>query len=113
MCYYHYKYGNESTKAEPVKPKPIARESKKRAKENRIDQKQNKAIMEASIECQMKLTGCTGFAQGVQHLKGRTGKRLTDVSNKIPACNNCNRRAETHPKEAKAKGVAKSRLNKS
>jgi len=92
---------------EQKEPYKIPRESKKRAKENRVDQKQNRKIRTDNIYCQMNLKGCTRFAQGVQHLKGRTGKLLTDISNKIPACNNCNRRAETHPEEARAKGVAK------
>jgi hypothetical protein len=116
MCYYHYKYGSDTkeqgTERERKVAKPIPRESKKRAAENRVDQKQNKKILADNIYCQMKLEGCTGLAQGVQHIKGRTGQRLTDVANKIPACNNCNLRAETHPEEAKKKNVSQSRLKK-
>lgn len=111
LCYYHYKYGAEK----PVKEKKvyeIPKESKKRAAENRIDRQQNKEIREKRPRCEMNLTGCTGWAEGVQHKGGRIGKRLTDVNNKIPACNNCNLRAETHPKEALGKQVSKSRIKK-
>jgi hypothetical protein len=111
MCYYHYKYGPEKAVKEKV-VKPIPRESKKRAEQNKLDRKQNKNILKNHPKCQMQLEGCTGWAQGVQHIKGRTGQRLTDTANKIPACNHCNLRAETHPEEAKAKKVSKSRLSK-
>lgn len=112
LCQYHYKYGVEK----PVKEKKIytiPKASKKRAKENRVDQKQNKELIKKEPRCQMKLTGCTGWAEGTQHLEGRIGKRLTDVSKKIPACNNCNRRAETHPNEALAKKVSIKKHSKS
>lgn len=111
LCYYHYKYGD----SKPVKEKKvykIPKESKKRAVENRIDRKQNKEIIKERPLCEMKLPGCTKYAQGVQHVKGRIGKRLTQVENKIPACNHCNGRAEEKTKEAQEKGVAKSRLSK-
>lgn len=111
LCLYHYKYGTDKPVKEE-KPKPIAKESKKRAKENRIDRKQNKKIIAERPLCEMKLEGCTKYAQSVQHVKGRIGKRLTDEKHKIPACNNCNRRAEEKPNEARAKKVAKSRLSK-
>lgn len=111
LCYYHYKYGGDKPVKEEKK-KPIPRESKKRAKENRIDRKQNKQIIAERPLCEMKLPGCTKYAEGVQHKKGRIGKRLTQVEHKIPACNNCNRRAEEKTKEARAKGVSESRLSK-
>jgi len=112
LCLYHYKYGTDKPSKEE-KPKEIAKESKKRAKENRIDRKQNKKIIAERPMCEMRLPGCTGRADGIQHIRGRIGKNLTDVNNKIPACNNCNRRAEEKPNEARAKNVAKSRLSKS
>lgn len=111
MCYYHYKYGAEK----PVKEKKvyeIPKESKKRAVENRIDRKQNKKIRDERPRCEMKLQGCTGAAEGVHHMKGRTGKRLTDPKFKIPACNHCNGLAERKPKDALAAGVSKSRTKK-
>lgn len=60
----------------------------------------------------MKMTGCTGRTEGVHHMEGRIGKNLTDTTKKIAACNSCNRRAETHPLEAKKLGLSKSRLAK-
>lgn len=112
--YCDYCLKNGYAKAKPPKiPKPIAKASKKRAKDNRVDQKQNKAILNKNKQCQMKLIGCTGKAEGVHHMKGRTGQLLTDEKFKIPACNSCNRRAETHPKEALEKEVSISKHKKS
>lgn len=111
LCYYHYKY-SDSKPAKEKKVYEIPKESKKRAKQNRIDRKQNKEIISERPLCEMKLPGCTIYAEGIQHIRGRIGKRLTDKENKIPACNHCNRRAETHPKEAREKKVSKSRLSK-
>lgn len=111
MCKYHFLYGG-GTKPEKPKQKPIAKASKKRAKQNREDSKQNKEILRKNKMCQMKLIGCTGKAEGVHHMKGRTGQLLTDEKFKIPACNSCNRRAETHPKEALEKKVSISKHKK-
>lgn len=105
LCLYCYKYG-DSKPVKEVKVKPIPKASKKRAKENRIDQKQNKEIRKQNPECQMKLIGCTGKAEGTHHMRGRTGKRLTDPKFKIAACNSCNRRAESNPNEALEKKVS-------
>lgn len=96
--------------AERAKKKPIAKVSKKRAPQNRLDRKQNKKIRAERPLCEMKLEGCTKYTQGVQHTEGRIGANLTDVSKKIAACNNCNLRAETHPLEALEKKVSKKRI---
>ena len=112
-CRFHYLWGGDSKPVTgPKKPKPIARESAKRAVQNRLDRKQNKELREKNPECQMKLPGCTGWAQGTQHLEGRIGQRLTDVTKKITACNWCNGYAESHDKEAKDAGVAISKHKK-
>ncbi len=103
-CKYHYLYGDD--KPEKKKEvKPIPRESKKRAKENREDQKQNRELREIIGKCQLRLTGCTGKADCIHHPDGRIGKRLTDVKQKLVSCYSCNLRAETHPNEAREKGV--------
>lgn len=116
MCYYHWKYGGEkkercgNVKKEEhkcEKHKGIPRASKKRAKQNREDQKQNKQLREIVGRCQLKLTGCTGQPDCVHHPEGRVGNRLTDVKQKLVSCYNCNLRAETHPQEAYEKGVLK------
>lgn len=112
-CPTHWMLVKPHKKDTDVKePYKIPRESKKRAKENRVDKKQNKEIIANEPRCMIKSPVCIGWAQGAHHVKGRIGKNLTDVKHKIPACNPCNVWVEEHPEEARKMGVSKSRLSK-
>lgn len=85
---------------------------KKKEVAKKLDQKQNKELRAKVGKCQINSPVCTGKADGTQHKKGRIGKDLTDLKEKIVSCNPCNVWCEEHPLEAKKLGVAKSRLKK-
>lgn len=85
---------------------------KKRDAEKKLDQKQNKELRAKVGKCEIGSPVCIGLPEGTQHKKGRVGKNLTDLKEKIVSCNPCNTWCEEHPLEAKALGVAKSRLKK-
>lgn len=88
----------------------IPRESKKRAKINQEYSKNSRPVWRGQ-PCEVKLKGCTGMAQGIQHVRGKvTMELLMNPENWIPCCNSCNLRCETHPKEAEAAGVRKSKF---
>jgi len=91
-------------KKEKAAPKKIAKFSKKRQKVNREYFKLAAQFIKDNPVCEMKLEGCTYWAQHPHHLKGRTGDLLTDKTYWKAACDNCNRRAETHSKEAMETG---------
>lgn len=90
----------------------IPRESKKRAKINREYAKKSRPVWRGQ-PCEVKLKGCTGMAEGIQHIRGKvTMELLLDSDNWIPCCNSCNQRCESHPWEAEEKGAKKTRLTK-
>lgn len=85
---------------------------KKREAEKKLDKKQNKELRAKVGECQIKSPVCIGLPQGTQHVKGRVGKDLIDLEEKLVSCNPCNVWCEEHPLEAKKMGVAKNRIAK-
>lgn len=92
------------------KPYVMPKESAKRKEANKLDQKQNKEIKAKQPLCQIKSPDCTKWAQGCHHIEKRTPKNLTDVKNKLSACNACNSWVERHPLEAKQMKVSKNRI---
>ena len=102
-------------------PKPVKKEklvtnaairarSVKRAKQEREYAKKSKQYLQDDPVCEGQLTGCTGVATQVHHSLGRIGDLLTNDKYFKASCHNCNQRAETHPKEAIAKGFLFSRI---
>lgn len=94
----------------PTFRKPIARTSKKRAKENRQYLAIRKQFLKVYPKCQAKLDGCKVEAIEIHHMSGRIADNLVDASNFLAVCHNCHKWIETHPREAKAIGLSISRL---
>lgn len=84
LCHYHLR------KQAKLKPKPIPKESKKRAKENREYSVKAKAFKDGK-ECALKLKGCTGKATEVHHQKSgyKRAESLLDESTWTALCHNC------------------------
>jgi len=60
--------------------------------------------------CQAHLSGCTQSSTDVHHKKGRIGEFLLEVKYWLAVCRHCHDWIETHPEEAKEKGLSKNRL---
>jgi hypothetical protein len=89
---------------------PIRKRSKKLAKVMRKDYvPQVKKMVEEQTECELKTEVCTGMAQGFHHPHGRTGELL--MKKKVPSCNPCNLWVEVFDKEAREKGLKKSKFS--
>jgi hypothetical protein len=99
-------------KADKPARQPIARRSKKRAKQERQYLKARELYLKAHPDCQamLEVAGCSKVATTIHHPGGRIGDDLTDPLNMIGACMECHTWIETHPKEAKAMGLSISRL---
>ena len=91
-------------------PKPIAKVSEKRKKENKVYKKQVKAAAKKDDRCKVKSPVCTGKAQGLHHIQKRSPANLTDVNNQLPACNACNLYIEENSEWAKNNGFTISRF---
>lgn len=96
-------------KTSKVKPKPIKRESKKRAKESPIYSKRRKEFLSRPENkyCVIRGTQCANYATTIEHTKGRSGYAdeesrlkgetlLIDERFWLPACNPCNLELETN-----------------
>lgn len=92
------------------KPKPIAKATDKRAKENREYMALRKVYLENHQVCEANIKGCTRKATEVHHASGRIGKRLVDVSTFVPLCGNCHHWVEENPVQAKEMGLSANRL---
>jgi hypothetical protein len=109
FCINHQRFARPKEK--PL-PKPIAKKSKKRQTEEREYKMIVAEKFLESGECELKVPGvCTRKAQGLHHLKKRTGKNYLDKEFLKRACNACNRFCETHPTEAKQMGLVLSKFN--
>lgn len=98
---------------EIAKPKPIARRSVKRSKEEREYAKLRKKFLGENPLCVLAVEhDCTIHATEVHHSKGRIGELLLAVEHFIPVCHNGHVWAESHPIEAKELGISQSRLQK-
>jgi len=94
------------------KPKPIAKESKKRAAENRKYRKEVGQELEADPRCHVGSPDCTGFAEGMNHKQKRSPKNLRLKKNLENCCNACNGYIEKNPVWAKENGHQVSRFAK-
>lgn len=90
------------------KPKGIAPISKRRSEELKGYRKVRDKFMKDNPYCK----SCGGEATDLHHGAGRTGKLLTDVRYFVPLCRPCHSYFETHPEEARDKGISFSRLDK-
>lgn len=111
FCFLHAKHFAGQKIIE--KPKPIAKESKKRKEENKAYKKIVKGMIAEDPVCELKSPVCTGKAQGADHLQKRSPSNLTKRNNLKRACNACNGYKENNPKWAKANGHSISRFKKS
>lgn len=97
----------------PIKVNPdykIKPRSDRRAKQEREYLKLRGEYLNAHPICQGRII-CLGMvATEVHHKAGRTGDKLTDVTNFIGLCHSCHEWAENHPEQAKALGISENRL---
>ncbi len=111
-----YQLKRTPIKKKPGKPKPRQKSkpkqySKKRQALNRLYAAKSKPIWQ-DAECGIKAPGCTFFAQGIHHLKGKaTEALLMDEKYWIPACNCCNEYVEKHDAWARENGFKLSKFN--
>lgn len=90
----------------------IPKVSKKQAEVNREYAKISKPMWEGQ-RCEMGTPVCTGRAQGMHHIWGKTTKKdRLDPKNMKRSCNACNGFAEAKHKEAEALGLKESRFKK-
>lgn len=92
------------------RPKPIAKASEGRAKENKEYMVLRKVYLENNPWCQANIAGCTREATTVHHQTGRIGKRLIDVSTFVGLCGNCHNFCEHNSEWAKENGYSLNRL---
>lgn len=92
--------------------KPIAKVSKKRAKENRQYTPIKKKFLTDNPICQAQLESCTGTTTDLHHAAGRTGKQLLKVDDFIAVCRSCHDKIEAEDKAARETGLKKTRLGK-
>ena len=64
-------------------------------------------------QCAINAPGCTGRAQGIHHMKGKTSKELLlDEKYWLAACNHCNHWIEQNDKSARMMGFKLSKFSK-
>lgn len=71
---------------------------------------QVKKMIEAKTPCSLKTEMCTGKAEGFHHPYGKASKELL-LKEKVPACNACNLWVEVNDKEARERGLKKSKFS--
>lgn len=91
-------------------PKPIAKKSKKRIREDKEYKRVSKELNSRSGNCEIKSPVCTGKSEGLDHAKGRVGKNFIDKKYLKRACNACNQYCSDHPAWAADNAHAISRL---
>jgi hypothetical protein len=108
LCINHHRvYGTAPAPTPEVKPIP-----KKTASREELDKEYRKLVkvmLKENDQCEVKLPGCTGKAQGLHHIVKRNKKNMCDRNNLLRACNSCNSYIENHPLEALEMGVSKSK----
>lgn len=106
---------NGTVAPEPKKkPEPPAKRSEKLKETFKGYKKQVKEFLSRpeNLVCKIQMA-CTGvIAECVHHVAGRTGEKLKDESDWMPACQKCNLWVEENDAEAREKGFKKSRLTK-
>ena len=110
-CFHHKMYSSKAP-AKKVHVE-IPKKSARRKKEGRILKK----ILVTKIaavdgECQLKLPGCTFYAEEPDHVQKSSPNNYIDPKNINPSCRNCNGVKEKLVKLAKKKGLSKSRFAK-
>lgn len=112
-CPNHGRYCRIHPAGEWKEPKKPAQFSKKREEVNKkVYSPLVAEVLKANPNCTVKSPVCTGKAQGLHHLKGRTGELLTDRENVVPCCNPCNQFIEKNDAWARANGWKKSKFSK-
>ena len=109
-CIGHAKMFAGAKVKEP--PKPIAKESPKRAKENRKYRKEVGKALESDPRCHINSPVCTGEAEGMNHKQKRSPNNISKKSNQEHSCNACNNYVEANPVWAKENGHQVSRFAK-
>lgn len=102
-------------KEEKPKPEPIAPRSEKMIEAFKGYKKQVKAFLSRpeNLRCKIKMACNGAVAECVHHVAGRTGDKLKDESDWMPACQKCNLWVEENDAAAREKGLKKTRLGKS
>lgn len=110
---YRLKLKNGEIPPPEKKPrKKIKPFSDKRAALNRQYAKKSRPFWEGK-DCEIRLPGCTGQAQCINHKKGKaTAKLLMDETNWEASCFYCNNEIENRHKWAVDNDHKRSRLNK-
>lgn len=109
FCHYSGSYCKIcGTPPEKKKPKPIAKFSKKRAKENTEYSKVRLAYLKIFPVCEV--WNCGNKSTQIHHRKGRIGSLLTDINHFLGVCDPCHLYLENNPIWAKEQGYSESRL---
>jgi hypothetical protein len=104
LCFLHKIYSG--VPQEKKKAAPIPKKSDKRKVEEKQYKKIVKDMLTENNKCELNVQGvCIRKAQGLHHMKKRTGKNYLDKQYLKRACNPCNLFCETHPKEAMELGL--------
>ena len=111
FCFQHKQYSNVPVAAKVLYEIPKISERRKRELPiyKRIVALK---IEEADGHCQLKLPGCTIYAQGGDHKAKRSPNNYIDPKNIIAACNHCNFQKELQVELAKKKGLSISKFEK-
>ncbi len=114
-CYEHWKDSSQkierAEKAEKV-AKPIKKVSSNRKQLDREYSKSRKLFLKEHPMCEAKVKGCKKVAEEIHHKRGKIGDNYLNIGTWIAVCRTCHTWIETHPAEAKEKGLSASRLKK-
>lgn len=109
---YRLKIKNEGKPPAVKKPYKIAQYGKKRQKANRVYAEKSRPLWKGK-QCTIKAKGCTRWAEGIHHPKGKSSiELLLDENNMLASCNHCNSFLEQHDAWAREKEFKLSRLKK-
>lgn len=109
---YRLALKNGMKPVEKKKPGKIAQYSKKREKANRVYAEKSRPLWKGK-QCTIKAKGCTRWAEGIHHPKGKSSiELLLDENNMLASCNHCNSFLEQHDAWARENKFKLSRLKK-
>lgn len=108
FCFLHAKHF-AGPKPDKVKP-PIAKQSPKRKKEQKVYVRIVKRKLKENELCQVKAEGCKGKATGLHHPLKRSPATWLNESELIPCCDPCNLWIELNPEKAIELGFSKSKF---
>jgi predicted metal-binding protein len=95
------------TPPEKKKPKPIAKNSKKRLKENMEYSKIREAYLKDFPVCEV--LNCLNRATEIHHMQGRIGALLTDVNHFLAVCESCHKYIHDNPAWSREQGYVELR----